>query len=70
VTGTDVCYNKWANTATGVLSVRACATGMLFVRVFLGLRDLDARLAVGARYDTLDEEAVKSSANLVARLQE
>jgi hypothetical protein len=43
---------------------------MLFVRVFLGLRDLDARLAVGARYDTLDEEAVKSSANLVARLQE
>lgn len=43
----------WANSATGVFSLMACAAGMLFVRIFLGLRDLDARLEVAARYYTL-----------------
>lgn len=34
----------WASSATSVFSLFACVTGLLFVRTFLGLRDLDARL--------------------------
>lgn len=43
----------WANGATGVFGLLASAVGMMFVRAFLGLRDLDERLDKWTRYFAL-----------------
>ena len=43
----------WANNATGVFSLMACTAGMPFVRTFLGLRNLDVRLDIAAKYYTI-----------------
>lgn len=40
----------WANGATAVFGLLACAVGMMFVRSFLGLRRLDERFDIWARY--------------------
>lgn len=40
----------WANSATAVFSLVACAAGLMFVRTFLDLRELDTRLDKWARY--------------------
>lgn len=39
----------WANRATGVFSIMACVAGVLFVRAFLGLQQMDVRLDKAAR---------------------
>ncbi|MDO9476787.1 MAG: 7TM diverse intracellular signaling domain-containing protein, partial [Pseudohongiella sp.] len=44
---------EWGNRATAVFSLMACTAGMMFVRTFLGLRNLDARLDIAAKYYTI-----------------
>ena len=44
---------EWGNGATAVFSLMACTAGMMFVRTFLGLRNLDARLDIAAKYYTI-----------------